>query len=175
MGVIDNSNMLMDLYKTPVHARKWYMWLFGYALDLSVCNAWVLYKSDCKALGERPMALNFFRLDISSVACCQNAMVSRVTRASPMGVMPVPRRGQRTPPPPIQLWYDTSKLHMPTFVVNHQTCKHCSTKTDVHRSRWMCEVCQVALCLSDARNCFKAFHTPPSYAKQLPSTSAMSP
>ena len=172
MGGIDKSDMLTHLYKTPMRARRWYMRLFGYALDLCVCNAWILYKRDCKALGEKPMALKFFRLDISRFARCQKGMVTRVTRTSPEGPLMVPRRGQRAQLPPDQRRYDATKLHMPSFVSNRQTCKHCSNKSDVHRSRWMCEVCQVALCLSDTRNCFKAFHTTPAAE---PSTSATSP
>ncbi|MPC64823.1 hypothetical protein E2C01_058944 [Portunus trituberculatus] len=102
--------------------RRWYLQLFGYALDLCVCNAWVLYKCDCKVLEEKPMARNFFRLNIIHFACCHKAMMSR-----------------RAQHPPIQSRYDTSKPHIPTFAINCQTCKYCSTKTDVHRSSWMCD------------------------------------
>ena len=66
MGGIDKSDMLTHLYKTPMRARRWYMRLFGYSLDLSVSNAWLLYKRDCKALGEKAMGLKSFRLEISS-------------------------------------------------------------------------------------------------------------
>ena len=65
MGGIDKSDMLTHLYKTPMHARRWYMRLFGYALDLCVCNAWILYKRECQAMRESPMSLKQFRLDIS--------------------------------------------------------------------------------------------------------------
>ena len=180
MGGIDKSDMLTHLYKTPMRGRRWYLRLFGYALDLCLCNAWIIYKRDCKALGEKPMALKIFRLDISRFARCQKAMVSRITRTSPEGPMMIPRRGQRVQLPPDHRRYDSSKPHMPTFVNNRQTCKYCSTKNDLHRTRWMCDVCQVALCLSDTRNCFKPFHVPPATATATaepssPSTSAPSP
>ena len=176
MGGIDKSDMLTHLYKTPMRARRWYMRLFGYALDLCVCNGWVLYKRDCKALGEKPIPLKVFRLDISRFARCQKGMVTRITQTSPQEPVPptIPRRGHRAQLPPHNQRFDTTKLHMPIYVSNRQTCKQCSIKSDVHRSRWMCEVCQIALCLSDTRNCFKAFHTPRCNAAQ-PSTSAKSP
>ena len=160
MGGIDKSDMLTHLYKSPMRARRWYMRLFGYALDLCVCNAWILYKRDCKALGEDPTPLKNFRLDISRFARCQKAMVTRVTRTTPDTPLVLPRRGQRSEPITDQCRFDASKMHLPVFVKNRQTCKLCSRKDDIHRTRWMCTVCQVALCLSDSRNCFKPFHTP---------------
>lgn len=175
MGGIDKSDMLTHLYKTPMRARRWYMRLFAYALDLCVCNAWILYKRDCQAMREDPMPLKQFRLDISRFARCQKTLGSRITRASPDQPMPIPRPGYRAQLPTDQQRYDTSKQHLPIFVNNRQTCKHCSTKATIHRSRWMCSVCQIALCLSDTRNCFMPFHIPPFEAEQKPSTSAASP
>ena len=167
--------MLTHLYKTPMRARRWYLKLFGYALDLSVCNAWISYKRDCKALQEDPMPLKFFRLDISRFARCQKTMGSRFTRSSLDMPIQVPRRWYRAQLPIDHQRFDASKQHMPIFVSNRQTCKHCSTKAEIHRSRWMCDVCQIALCLSDTRNCFRPFHIPPTEAEQQPSSSAKSP
>ena len=171
MGGIDKSDMLTHLYKTPMRARRWYMRLFGYTIDLCVCNAWILYKRDCSAMGEKPMPLKFFRLDISRFARCHKTMGTRLTRASPNQPVPIPSRGIRAQIPNAQQRYDTSKPHLPVFVSTRQTCKQCSTKATIHRSRWMCDVCQIALCLSDTRNCFRPFHTPPIEA----STSPVSP
>ena len=65
MGGIDKSDMLVHLYKTPMKSKRWYMRLFAYCLDLSVCNAWLCYKRDCKSLGEtRGLSLKKFRLEI---------------------------------------------------------------------------------------------------------------
>ena len=154
--------MLVHLHKTPMCARRWHMRLFGYVLDLYVCNAWILYKRDCNALKEKPMPLKPFRLDISRFARCHKAMTSRLvlTCTSPEVPLIVPRKGQRSEPPSNQCRYDPSKMHLPVFVTTRQTCKHCSHKDDIHRNRWMCSVCQVALCLSEKRNCFKPYHIP---------------
>lgn len=176
MGGIDKSDMLTHLYKTPMRARRWYIKLFGYILDLCICNAWLLYKRDCKALKDMHMPLKSFRLDISRFAMCQKTMTPRLTRLSvQQDSMQVPKRGQKTQLPHDNLRYDTREWHMPIFVSNRQTCKHCTHKDDVHRTRWMCTVCKVALCLSDARNCFMAFHTLPErkpYTSASPSPSS---
>lgn len=127
--------MLTHLYKTLMRARRWYMRLFGYALDLCVCNAWILYKRDCQAMGEKSMPLQLFRLDISRFARCQKTMGSRITRASPDQLVSIPCRGYRAQLPSVQQRYDTSKPHLPIFINNRQTCKHCSTKVTIHYSR----------------------------------------
>ena len=154
------------------------MKMFGYVLDLCVCNAWILYKRDCKALKEKPMPLKQFRLDISRFARCHKAMTSRiaVTRSStPEAPLIMPRKGQRSEPPSDQCRYDATKMHLPVSVPIRQTCKRCSHKDDMHRSRWMCSACHVALCLSEKRNCFKPYHIPPQPTPSpSPSTSAAS-
>ena len=162
MGGIDKSDMLVHLYKTPMRARRWYMRLFGYVLDVCISNAWLLYKRDCAALKEKHMPLKLFRLDISRYARCQKSMTPRITRLSlNRGSMPVPRRGQKTSLPHETHRYEPKEWHMPVYVSNRQTCKHCSKRDQVHRTRWMCTVCKVSLCLSDARNCFIEFHAMP--------------
>ncbi|KAK3875508.1 hypothetical protein Pcinc_019627 [Petrolisthes cinctipes] len=159
-GGIDKSDMLTHIYKTPMKARRWYIKLFGYAIYLCVCNAWVLHKRDCASLGNRPMPLKQFCLDVSHFMRCTKDLGSRATRKSRSTSLQVnlPKRGQRTCVPSASERQDTSVHHMPHFVTMRQTCKFCSKKGDIHQSRWMCDICNVALCLSDTRNCFVPFH-----------------
>ncbi|KAK5909525.1 hypothetical protein CesoFtcFv8_003448 [Champsocephalus esox] len=51
MGGIDKSDMLVHLYRTPMKSKRWYMRMFAYAIDVSLTNAWIMYRRDCKALG----------------------------------------------------------------------------------------------------------------------------
>ena len=173
MGGIDKSDMLTHLYKTPMRARRWYLRIFGYTLDLCVCNAWILYKRDCKALDPKmkPMNLKNFRLEVSIFARGVKSLRLRYTRSSPSSqdaTPPIPRRGIRSVCPSDEQRFDVSKSHLPIYVPTRQTCKSCSKKNDMHRSRWMCKSCQVALCLSDSRNCFTHYHTPPNQPSSLP-------
>ena len=159
MGGIDKSDMLTHLYKTPMRSKRYYMRLFGYVIDLIICNAWLLYKRDCQALDENAVPLKKFRMDISSHLRISPDNPFRVTRASTSREdVPLPRRGQRAARPSPEERMDATKLHMPLHVDMRQTCKLCSHKGTIHRSRWMCQACKVALCLSDARNCFTEFH-----------------
>ena len=171
MGGIDKSDMLTHLYKSPMKARRWYLRLFGYILDLCTANAWILYKRDCKALAEQPMPLKNFRLQISDYARGYKTTPARCLRRTSESFVP-PKKGQKTDRQSDSLPYDCSKFHCPMFVKQRMTCKHCSTQKDMHRSRWVCKVCQVALCLSETRNCFEAFHVSPDSGKSVrPSTS----
>ena len=168
MGGIDKSDMLTHLYKSPMKARRWYLRLFGYILDVCTTNAWILYKRDCKALSEKPMPLKNFRLEISAFARCYKTRPAKILRHTPESFV-VPKKGEKTERPSENLRYDYSKFHSPMFVKQRMTCKFCSTSREMHRSRWVCKVCQVALCLSETRNCFEEFHMPPGSAS--PSTS----
>ncbi|KAF2354224.1 Tubulin/FtsZ 2-layer sandwich domain [Trinorchestia longiramus] len=105
--------MLTHFCKSSMRASRWHMRLFGYTLDLSVCNAWTLYKRDCQALGET-MSSKLFRLDISSFARCQKTMGSRMTGASFDQLMTIPHRRQRAELPTDQQCFDSSKPHLPS-------------------------------------------------------------
>ena len=109
------------------------------------------------------MPLKMFRLDISRYARCQKSMAPRNTRLSMnREALHVAKRGQKTALPHETQRYEPKEWHMPIYVNSRQTCKHCSKRDQVHRTRWMCTVCKVALCLSDARNCYIDFHIMPN-------------
>ena len=72
----------------------------------------------------------------------------------------LPRRGQKAELPSVSVIQDATTMHLPIHVDMRQTCKFCSKTGQIHRSRWMCDVCNVALCLSEGRNCFRDFHKP---------------
>lgn len=50
MGGIDNSDMLVHLYRIPMKSKRWYMQMFANAVDVSLTNAWIMYRWDSKGL-----------------------------------------------------------------------------------------------------------------------------
>ncbi|XP_060845820.1 piggyBac transposable element-derived protein 2-like [Rhopalosiphum padi] len=64
MGGVDLADMFVALYRTGLKSHKWYMSLFSQMLDICVNNAWILYRRDCKALGEKQKRLKEFRHEI---------------------------------------------------------------------------------------------------------------
>lgn len=53
--------------------RKWCMSLFLQMIDISINNAWLVYKRDCKEFNEKPtMKLKQFRTNVAMTSTCQN-------------------------------------------------------------------------------------------------------
>ena len=44
MGGVDLSDMMLELYRTDIRSKKWYMHIVYYCLDVAVLNAWLLYR-----------------------------------------------------------------------------------------------------------------------------------
>ena len=166
MGGIDKSDMLVQLYKTPMKSKRWYLRLFAYCIDLSLVNAWLLYKRDCASLKKKWIPLKNFRLDVYSSASACNALYNRanLTRNHPackeVELRPPTLQGQRSEQPDISVRFDTTLFHCPLYSGNQQTCKNCSVKGHVMRSNFVCSVCKIHLCVNKASNCFRDFHNP---------------
>ncbi|MPC72636.1 hypothetical protein E2C01_066948 [Portunus trituberculatus] len=60
-----------NLYKTPMMVRRYYLSLFGYVVDITMCNAWLLYKRDCKVLETTNMPLKDYSLNVSKSLRCK--------------------------------------------------------------------------------------------------------
>nr|BDT62201.1 MAG: piggyBac transposable element [Penaeus semisulcatus majanivirus] len=129
-------------YKTDLHKRTCLMDLFGYAIDLCIHNAWILYKRDCVHLDVEPISLERFRIKISDAYLFKKVKLSSVRRYN----------------------HGTSKMeicrpkfieqHLPQRIATELKCAYCCAR----ESHWMCEDCSVPFCLSEERNCFTEFH-----------------
>lgn len=113
-------------------------------------------------LWRKSTSLKYFRLDLSRFGRCLKTMTSTLTRLSLQHEsMQVPKRGQITQLPHENQQYDTREWLLPISVTNGHICKQCFKKDDLYRTCWICIICKVTLCMSDARNCFVAFHALP--------------
>ena len=167
MGGIDKSDMLVHLYRTPMKSKRWYLRLFAYCLDISVCNGWLLYKRDCKALDVTPpLPLKDFRLQIyKGLRNCKNLLGNRLSRSNSLSspaagpfLLPQTPRGQRCQKPESDVRFDKTLFHVPIYNKTRQTCKLCSRQNHIVRSHIVCRVCKVHLCLNAERNCFITYH-----------------
>ena len=50
MGEVDLADQLIALYRISFHVRKYYHKLMFHLLDMSIANAWLLYRRDAKKL-----------------------------------------------------------------------------------------------------------------------------
>ena len=64
VGGVDLSDMLVELYRIPSRARRWYFAIFCYLIDLAIVNAWLQYRRD-NSSQTKVLDLKHFRLDVS--------------------------------------------------------------------------------------------------------------
>jgi len=158
MAGIDKSDALLRLYSTPMKSRRWYMVLFAFCIDVSLTNAWLLCRRDCKALSVNGPSLKEFRLAVSRAGGGQRpAAPSSQRRSLDFVEMPTPVRGHRSHTPNDAERFDVSLFHAPVYA-KRQTCKYCSRKGNIIRSNLVCKVCKVHLCINGERNCFINYH-----------------
>ena len=156
--------MLVHLYRIPMKSKRWYMRLFGYALDLCVVNAWLSYRRDCKEHDEAGLPLKDFRVQLFWFLSNQKPTILRPSRSSmspqartssPSNTVDIPRpiRGHRSIVPDASIRFDKTMFHCPVHTSRH-ACKHCSRQGLIVRSNIACKVCKVHLCCNSERNCF---------------------
>ncbi|XP_067314487.1 piggyBac transposable element-derived protein 2-like [Pseudorasbora parva] len=152
------------VYCTPIKSKRWYMQLFAYAIDVSLTNAWIMYRRDCKALAVDGLSLKNFQIQVFRSCSSQRPVMSNPQRSSSFQCtpstsvdVPKPVRGHRSHTPHASERFDMSLFHAPVYT-NRQTCKHCSKKGNILRSNVVCRVCKVHLCLNADRNCFVKYH-----------------
>ncbi|XP_065584309.1 piggyBac transposable element-derived protein 3-like [Artemia franciscana] len=156
MGGVDLSDMLIELYRIDIRGKKWYMRLFYYFLDLSVVNAWLLYR---RHMGQQGRTHNKSLLDFKSEIANYLTSTNDGTpkpRGRPLRDQDcsTPKRPKLAKPKP----YDSVRYdgiqHWPEAVADKKRCRLCSAY-----ARIQCFKCHVSLCLVKNRNCFKIFHT----------------
>ena len=81
-GVTDKNDRLVHLYRTPMKSKRWYLRWFAYTIDLSLSNAWIVYKRDYKALGVNATSLKDFRIDVFMSAKSLRSPITRFRRSS---------------------------------------------------------------------------------------------
>ncbi|XP_064865147.1 piggyBac transposable element-derived protein 2-like isoform X3 [Oncorhynchus nerka] len=156
---IDLSDMLVRLYKTPMKARRWYLPLFGYILDLCIANGWLMYKRDCDLLKEKPVHLKRFRLSVAGTLKVVNKVPTRFGQPSvPPNPHTTPKRlhNPRALQPTADVRYDCLG-HWPIFGEQRGRCNLCVKGV----SRWKCSKCgdgKLFLCLNNKQQCFVCYH-----------------
>ncbi|XP_030018215.1 piggyBac transposable element-derived protein 3-like isoform X4 [Sphaeramia orbicularis] len=129
MSGIEKSDMLVHLFRTPMKSKRWYMQLFAFAIDVSLTNAWIMYKRDCKALAMDAMSLKNFRIEVFRAASSQKPLVSRPRGASisqginPLVDVPTPIRGHRSHIPDDCVRFDVSLFHAPVYTSRQTSIK----------------------------------------------------
>lgn len=71
MGGVDLANMFIELYRTPLKSRRYYLKLFAQLLDICVNNAWLMSRRDAELHGAvQVMPLKDFRATLARALLC---------------------------------------------------------------------------------------------------------
>lgn len=143
---------LSQLDKTPPKSKRCYCPIFGHALDLSISNAWLIYKRDCSLPKKKPMPLKKFKLQVTYrfLNVRKTTMVGRPSSLSPAELK---RRCRNTVAHPLQDVRNDNTVHLPAHSDVRGRCLFCAKG----QSRWKYGKCKIFLCLKASDSCFAAY------------------
>ncbi|KAE8742011.1 hypothetical protein FOCC_FOCC012452 [Frankliniella occidentalis] len=160
MGGVDLSDQYRTMLATPTRAKRWYIPLFGFAIDLAISNAFLLYKRDCKLLG---ITCKFQKLKEFRLAVSHSLMApSQQSRGRPsLNKSVLSQNEVRRPilPRPVDAIRTDNYNHWIASEESQHRCRYCSLYT-----RCKCTKCDIYLCFvaskekTNSRNCFTQFH-----------------
>lgn len=156
MGGVDLIDSHIGRYKIMMRSKKWYMRIFYHLLDISVINAWLLYKRVNSGNGKL-LKLYEFRAEVAE--CLSKVQITGPKRGRPSSgiedqLQIKKHRGPAAVVPPKDVRCDEVG-HWPNFSDKRQRCKMPNCKGF---STIICEKCRVNLCFNKSANCFKNFH-----------------
>lgn len=168
MGGVDLNDMLVALYRMDIGVKRYYLRIFYGLIDISIVNAWLLYRKCCQNKGKnfKIMPLLAFKADIGHALISARQPAFRAKRGRPStsrqisdsspstSRLSTPTRTIQTPRVVPDVRFD-GLHHMPECG-KKMRCKNCK-HTAFTRVR--CQKCNVWLCLTTKKNCFSEFHT----------------
>lgn len=166
MGGVDVCDQQMECYRTWIKTRKWTLKVALHFIDLSIVNAWMEYREDSQKLRKRNndiMDLMHFKISVArewlTKSPKKRAFLSEESNSSDTeeNQTTIQRpQNYRAPVPPKTKVNDGFE-HWPE-VCNIPNPKCCRMKGCKGRSRTKCTKCDIYLCLTAKKNCFKIFH-----------------
>ncbi|XP_040072993.1 piggyBac transposable element-derived protein 2-like [Ixodes scapularis] len=160
MGGVDKVDFLVALYRTTIRSRKWTLRMIFHFMNLAVVNAWLEYRKDA----DRQLILPTKQLDlldftlgvIKALSAAESKPVSRKRgRPSDSPLQPSKRLSCAENRPVQDVRFDQMS-HWPVHEDSRE--QRCKMERCTGKTRVMCDKCNVHLCLTKSRNCFKAFH-----------------
>lgn len=161
MGGVDLMDSFLGRFHIAVRSKKWYLRIFFHLLDLTVINAWIIYKKNAMMRNmpkKNILSMGQFRNELAQVLCSlgSNTEVKRGRPSSSsleIEIQAKKKRGPAVVPPPKDIRRDGSD-HWPQVGVSLR-CKYPKCKG---YSTISCNKCRVNLCLNKNNNCFVNFH-----------------
>lgn len=162
MGGVDILDQMLEYYRTFIRTRKWTLKCILHFLDLGVTNSWMEYRNDClraKLPKNKISDLLEFRLAVAEALCASPAKArhdASESDSSSEDEQPQKRSNWRQPLPRVDKRTDGYD-HWPV-IDELTTARMCRSKNCKSRTRARCTKCNVYLCLTSKKNCFREFH-----------------
>lgn len=163
MGGVDLLDQYIAYYRIFIQSKKWTLRIFSHFIDFALAASWVEYRRDCdRALMDKNTQLDLmnFRLQVAHVLkSCGNPVVSNKRgrpSSSPSGQVQSTKRVNIERRPLSEIRRDMID-HLPQHD-NKNNPTRCKEHQCSGRTHFMCEKCNVHLCITKDRNCFLKFH-----------------
>ncbi|CAF1130955.1 unnamed protein product [Rotaria magnacalcarata] len=163
MGGVDLLDMLISLYRINIRSVKYYMKIIFHLIDLSLVNAWLLYRRHCsqnQIHTKDVLSLLTFRIDVAKSLLQSSPPPPPVQRGRPslqnisdQNNTTIDVRAAPVPVPPTSTRIDKFD-HWPVST----TKGRCRNGRCLGYSRISCTKCKARLCLNEKKNCFKDYH-----------------
>ncbi|XP_029824862.2 piggyBac transposable element-derived protein 4 [Ixodes scapularis] len=151
MNFVDKFDQMKGQYEIDRKSTKWWHRIFFPFLDCCVVNAYIIFREIEEA--ER-MTMKDFRHSVISSLTAEAQVASKAKRRSSTDAAVQLKKSKPRVDTNVRL---TESKHQPKRCT-HPRCARCSTKTKPSRTTWMCETCDVPLCLRKEKNCFSDCH-----------------
>ncbi|KAM4623623.1 piggyBac transposable element-derived protein 2-like [Polymixia lowei] len=108
MGGVDLLDSLIALYHTKIRSKKWYHHIVFHLLDMTLVEAWLLYRRDCRSQvpASAELPLLDFKIEVASCLCMENKQTSSKRKGRPAQAVVVEKkkRGPQSflPPDPVR-------------------------------------------------------------------------
>lgn len=156
MGGVDFLDFLCGKYRYKLRSKRWYLHIFWFTVEVSVVNAWLLFRRDFKRSGldlKKMIPLKEFQSQIAnSLIKCGKTSKKRGRPSSSDISFPSTSRQKKKVDPPTDVRNDGYQ-HFPIFS-SRGKCALCK----VGFTETCCCKCGVRLCIKKHNNCFFDFH-----------------
>lgn len=157
MGNVDLLDSNVGRCHIKLKSRKWYIRLFYHLLDMTVINAWVLYRKlqECQDTQGKDLTQKEFRIELARALCCMGKNSLKRGRPSQSSFIEEARKKFKGSSIPVKDVRIDGTEHWPKYNEKRTTCKlpNCKGYTFIS-----CEKCNVNLCFNKDKNCFRVFH-----------------
>lgn len=138
MGGVDKADQYSTIYEVDRKSQKWWKRVFHRLLMMAVSNSWILFQ---KLNGKKSPLIDYL-IPLSD----QILEVGKRETANQRNP------GAGRPPKRKKFMYNVG--HQPILVGTRRRCKHCANKKIQMRTIYLCNTCELPLCIT----CFEPYH-----------------